>query len=252
MTRMRIERYRSRRQLPRWAWGCGCGLILAGGLAVVVLVALLVLPSLPGIGLQLAGFESAGTTEQVFANRPAPAPQPQIQNAAPAGGVSVSAGSYGSIDVNAVGVQVETGTGGDGNPIAVVSLTEAEVNELCRQRTTLCSAGGNGQIRNARIDLRPGGAIVFADFNVPQLGVWQYAGVVLTLDTERVRFNVAGIDMNGTLYRAPPEGLGVYIDQVESTANDVLRQIALQASGETFRPNAIYADNDRITMYLQR
>jgi hypothetical protein len=82
--------------------------------------------------------------------------------------------------------------------------------------------------------------------------VWQYAGVVLTLDTERVRFNVAGIDMSGTLYRAPPEGLGVYIDQVESTANDVLRQIALQASGETFRPNAIYADNDRITMYLQR
>jgi hypothetical protein len=137
-----------------------------------------------------------------------------------------------------------------GRSTATVSFTEPALMAICLQRTTLCGSG-NSQFRNAQVDLRPGGAVVYADVFIPQVASWQRAGVVLDLDGSRRQLTVAGIDMNGQLYTTSPDGLGVTIAEIERTANDILRQLSLNAGGERYNLAEVRVDDTMLTLILR-
>jgi hypothetical protein len=124
-----------------------------GIIAVIVLI-----PLMPSIAAQLMGFSPLGQTNDVFTSVSS-APPPQLENPMPVPQVSVNLGSYGvyTLDANTDALQVSVA---DNGQAATAHVTEAGIMDMCSQLSDLCQ-GGNPSYQNARIDLRPGGAIVW-------------------------------------------------------------------------------------------
>src|SRR5690606_5310407 len=128
---------------------------------------------------------SRGQTEAVFVEE-APAPTPVLQNATVPEQVTVNLGSYGgeqTVTTDNPAVDIAVGSDETGRQTAVVSFTESGLMDICRQQSDVCS-GADPRFQNARIDLKPGGAIIYADVSVPTgygFDVQQTAGVVLQL-----------------------------------------------------------------------
>lgn len=246
---MQIER-QTRRSSTIPLLGCGC-LTLAIACAGAAVVALLLLPALPGIALQIAGFQNRGSTDAVFDDVVVP-PVPVVQNAVSPAEVTIDLGSYGTetLSPSRYDYVLAVGSSVTGSQLATVSFTESSLMALCMQRTTICGAG-NGQVRGARIDLRPGGAVVYADVLIPQINTWQNLGVVLRLDGSGRQLVVAGIDSGGALYGLPANELGSIVRDVENTANDILRQLALNAGGSRYSLAQVLIDDANLTLILQ-
>lgn len=247
---MRIERA-TRRSSPLPLVGCGCAGILIGGTLVVVLALVVLLPALPGLAVRFAGFTPIGSTSGVFAAAPPP-PEMQVQNPVAPGDAVLNLGSYGTqpLSADARYYSVTTGTSAAGAPVALVTFTENSLMELCHQRTDICS-NTNSQYRNVRLDLRPGGAVVYADLRLPELGIWQAVGVALRLDASGRQFEVAGVDVGGTLYDLPPSGLGEQVAQIAAAGNDLLRQLELIAGGGRYTLSQVYIDDTTLTLLLR-
>jgi len=249
---MRIQRVQPRRDyLP--LIGCGCVGITVGIILVVGVVVLLLIPALPGLALQFSGFQSKGNTEALFQNVP-PAPTVAVQNAIQPEQVTINLGSLGSqpiaIEPNQTQYEVAVGTSDTGAPLATVAFTETGLMDMCYQRADLCG-NSNAQYRNARVDLRPGGAIVYADVYIPDFGIWQPAGVVLRLDNSRRQFQVAGVDVGGVLYDLPPSGLGTQVTDVARVGNDLLNQVSLDASGGRYALSEVIIDDATLTLVMR-
>jgi hypothetical protein len=247
----RIQRPSTRRNyLPFIA--CGCIGIVGGAMLVAGIVLLLLIPAMPGLALQFSGFQSKGSTNTVFQNVP-PAPTVAVQNAAQPQQATINLGSYGSqpiaIEPNQTQYQVVVGTGNTGAPLATVSFTESGLMDMCYQRADLCG-NSNAQYRNPRLDLRPGGAIIYADVYIPNFGIWQPIGVVLRLDNSQRQFQVAGVDVNGTLYDLPSSGLGDQVADVARVGNDMLNQLSLEASGGRYALSQVIIDDTTLTLVM--
>jgi len=223
-------------------------LVIVAIVAAVIFVALL-----PQIGARIVGLEPAGQTERLFIETRAPAaPQvadvlPQARSVANQAQVNFGVSSF-TLDTNAVPVQV--GMSAAGVDTAIVSLTEEELNTLCRQRTTLCTTG-DGQIRGASIDLRTGGAVVYAEFHIPQTGLWQRAGVVVTINEQRNTLTVAGVDIDGTLYTIPEDGIATTLYSLMIEANRLIQETVVTVGGQNYRIREFYADASRLTVILR-
>ena len=233
---------------------CGClGLL---GIAAVVLIVgfVLVLPSLPGIVAQFAGLSPRGETEAVFADA-TPIPTIALQNAIQPTQVTVSLGEYGTETLNTNNTLYEftIGSGAVGEQMAVASFSEQGLLDLCRQRSPICSDNPpDPRFRNPRIDLRPGGAVVYVDVTLPELGGFtQTAGVVLQLDGTRRQFAVAGVDLGGMLYQVPPEQFGTTIEQVQMQGNQLLNQLSVEAGGGRFNLSEVQIDDSTLTLILR-
>jgi hypothetical protein len=245
MAGLRIERY-PRRNNNRLL-GMGCLAMIVVGVLVCGLSVLLLFPALPNIGLQLAGLEAAGDTKSVFPTQP-PMPTIQIQNPVAPSQVVINAGQYGTFNVNPASASIIVGESTTGQSLATATFNESQLLELCRQRTLICGAGDN-RVRNASIDLRPGGAIINGEFYIPPIGIWQRAGVVLRLNG--AQFTVLGVDVNGTLYTVPPGDLSEAVNRIATTGNDLLRVATMNAGGETLNLSEIYADDNILTLILR-
>ncbi len=247
---MRIDRPIPRRRTSTPMFVCGCLALLALGVVVVgVIVVLVVVPLLPGFALQSAGFTPKGNTEQVFANVPV-VPTVEVQNPVTPPQAVINFGSYGSQDLPQTQdytIAVGNTTGG---PVATVSFTEPGLMSLCLQRSDMCS-NTNPQYRNARIDLRPSGAIIYADVFIKDFSLWQPIGVVLQLDSSLKQFVVSGVDVNGALYSVPPTELGDTVTQIATTGNDILRQLSLEASGGQYHLQEVLIDNTTLTLVMR-
>lgn len=253
---MRIQRYSAQRRHNLLA-GCGC----AGGIAVVVgtliATAWVFIPLLPQIALQSSGFEPIGSTDSLFepeAERAPSEPRPVI--AVPATAVPpqlvISAGQFGerALDTSNPAYAVQLGSeAGSDQPLLEARITEQGLLDLCRQYSPYCTPDGD-PARNLTFDLRPGGVIVRGEFRVPEVNIWQAAGVVMQL-TQANRLEVVGVDMNGGLYAAPPNELGALVDEAEVLANQILAQLNVEAAGTTYRLDALYADDDALTLILR-
>jgi hypothetical protein len=248
----RIQRPSARRNyLPFIACGClgiGVGVMLVAGIVV-----LLVIPALPGMALQISGFKTKGNTETVFQNI-APMPTIAVQNGVQPQQAIINLGSLGSqtidIDPNQTQYQVVVGTSNTGAPLATVSFTESGLMDMCYQRADLCG-NSNAQYRNPRIDLRPGGAIIYADVYVPDFGVWQAAGIVLRLDSSQRQLQVAGVDVGGVLYDVPPNGVGQQVSDVARVGNELLNQLSLEASGGRYALSQVMIDDTTLTLVMR-
>ncbi|HEX2906225.1 MAG TPA: hypothetical protein VHO69_05150 [Phototrophicaceae bacterium] len=247
---MRVQRVSRRNNKLLWV-GCGC-LGALGIMAVVTIIGVIVLlPALPGLAAQVAGLQPSGSTANVFA-AVEPTPDVQLQNpvSPPDAVLNVSGADVQPLPAGTNTYTVTTGTNSDGAPVALVTFTESRLMELCYQRTQACS-NTNEQFRNLNLDLRPGGAVVYADVLVPQLGVTQTIGVVLRLDSSRRQFAVAGVDISGTLYTIPPDTLGTQVAQIAQTGNDLLRQLELEAGGGQYALAEVYIDDTTVTLVLR-
>ena len=250
---MHVQRRPSRRGALPYI-GCGCLALLTTCLIVGGIGIVLLLPSLPGFALQAVGFQPQGQTDSVFAEVTQIPPAP-LQNPVVPGQVVIELGAYGSEPRPPTFYDYPLAVGSDptGARVASAAFSEATLMALCRERLSICSPAGNGQIRNTVIDLRPGGAVVYAEVFVPQLATWQNLGAVLRLDASGRRFTFAGVDINGALYAAPPAGMGLdnIGAEIERVGNDVLRQLALNTGDARFELSRAYIDDSTLTLTLE-
>lgn len=246
---MQIQRP-AKRSTNRGVIGCGIGLIGLMGCLIVSGVGLLLFwPVIAGVGLQAVGFAPQGDINTVL-EQAAPAPTVVVQNPVSPPQAVVNLGSYGTQTLDTASTaNVVIGSSESGAPVAVVSYTEAQLMALCVQRSPEC-ANGNDQFRNTRIDLRPGGAVIYADVNLG--GMWQTVGGVLQFDAASRRLDVAGVELGGLVYSAPPSSeITSLISRFETTANDLIQQLSLQAGGAQYRLDTIQFDEAQVMFVLR-
>lgn len=237
-----IQRPPARRQ------GCaaGCILTLAALLALTVIAVLVILPNLtsilPAVGAQIAGLERTGDTADQFENT-APLPAVDLQNAQPVSNVTITTSQLGNLNLDARAFTL--GESATGQTISTATYSESQLNDLCHQRSEICGAG-NGRIRNAQIDLRPGGAVVRGEVLIPQINSWQNVGVVLKTGGTSPRLDITGVDLNGQFYALPEGEIGDAARQIETAANDALQQAVATINGQTLQLSEIYADDQQV------
>jgi hypothetical protein len=246
---MRIERQKRRNNWP--LIGCGCATALTALLAITAAGVLVLIAFLPDITLRLNGFSQIGDTNSLF-EQAAALPPVEVNNPVTPPEVVVDLGAYGSQEIPAATNEytVVTGSSDTGAPLATVSFDEAALMNLCRERSDICR-NENPQYQNVNIDLRPGGAVVYADVTVPNVGITQTAGVVLRLDSTARQFEVAGVDIGGTLYDTPPGDMSALVDDIERTGNDILNQLSLQASGSQYTLSEVRVDDSTLTLIMR-
>ena len=200
----------------------------------------------PSLALLVAGFKPQGSTAQVFSNQ-ANTPPVQLENPVSPSQALVNLGSSGSQELPANNVQ--TGTL-NGSAAAAVTFSESDLMNLCVQRTTFCS-NTNPQYKNVKVDLQPDGGIVYADVNIPELGLTQNIGVALKLNATHRQFDVLGVDVGGTLYGLPTGTLGERVQEIAAKANDLLQVASLDVGGGVYNLSDIHIDANSITFVMQ-
>lgn len=106
------------------------------------------------------------------------------------------------------------------------------------------------RIKNAWLDLRPDGAVIYADLNL-ELG-WKRVGAVFMLDASGRQLTLIGVDIDGRLYSSPPSGpVAELTDQLETQGNRALRELAfLDPAGRlTIQELGIKQDRIQILAY---
>jgi hypothetical protein len=247
---MKIKRMNPRKRLNTLALACGC-LVGIGvmGAGLIAIAAMLIIPALPNIALQSAGFEHVGDTDAVFAEATAQPPPILEAVQSPPETVVIQAGNVGPQTIENVDTyDIQVGTI-NGQSTLQMTFNESDLLALCQQYSEACRANGN-RIRNVRFDLRTGGMVVYGDVLIEQLNVWQNIGVVMRLTSDN-RLAVSGVDVNGQLYAAPPNEIGNTIAEIETIANDVLRQLTVQAGGENFILDSIYMDDSVLVLTMR-
>ncbi|MEO1441593.1 MAG: hypothetical protein AAFV33_14445, partial [Chloroflexota bacterium] len=205
-------------------------------------------------GFEVAGFEAEGRTDDIFTDvQSNPVPQVVQQEQAPAQ-FSVSAGTYGQETIpNNAGASLIVGTDETGQDIATVTSTEGDFVELCRAWSYVCTSQGITEsgytVRNASIDLKPGGGIVYAEVQPEGSALRQRVGLVMQV--EGTRLVVRGVDVNGFLYSSPPAELATLVNEAERVANDVIRQVAVTAQGEQYDLESISINDGSLTVILR-
>lgn len=207
-------------------------------------------------GLENAGFEPEGRTEDIFAEADAAntVPIPQIVDAQAPAQFSISAGNYGQETLpNNAGVTLQVGADESGQQLATVTTTETEIRDLCQQWTTACSSQGFAEdgytVRNVRIDLKNGGVVVSADVIPEGVSLPQRAGVVMQVSGTQL--SVRGVDIGGVTYSTAPPEVQAVVDEAERFANDVVRQLAVNAQGEQYDLESINITEDALTLLLR-
>lgn len=251
MSTMRIVRPRRRRTslLPL---ACGCLAALGVMGAVVVVGGILLLPQIIG---RVTGLTPQGQTAQVFA-QVTPQPTVVLQNPTEPPQVTVDLGQYGQQTLNNNDPQLynfTVGTAPSGQQEAQVTFTEAGLMQLCEQRSTVCGPNSTDpRFSSARIDLQPGGAIVYGDVTLPQTGNIPFpAGIVLRWDQPTMQVVFAGVDFEGALYTSPPQSLADTITTVTRQINNLIQQAAVEADGGRYTISDVIVTDTTLTIVLR-
>jgi hypothetical protein len=228
--------------------------LLPGCALLAVVVVLAIIASVPAaLALRLAGFRSQGSTEGILAERGAAPPTiawwPLGGSADPGatGGDEQGAGGdvwpvTGPETLDAITVdlwflaeprtlpwdpvgdeRLERGQTQAGETAYYIQFDEESAN------TQLIQWFGDAieeqtRLRNPWIDLRPGGAVVYADVDL-EIG-WKRVGAVVMVDASGRQIEVIGVDIDGRLYSTPPDGqIAELAERVEFEANRALREL---------------------------
>lgn len=249
MTTMRVHRP-ARRRSSLLTLTCGCLATFAILFAVVLVAGFLFLPQIIGA---VTGLTPQGDTADFFAQM-TPQPTVVLQNPTPLPQITVDLGQYGQGTLNSSPTLYDftLGTGAGGGQVGTAYFTEAGLMDICYQRSTVCSPSSTDpRIRNARIDLRPGGAVVYMDTTLPQLGsVPLPAGVILRWDSPTHRVVVSGVDIGGQMYSVPPQSVSDLVSSVEQQMNDLVSQFAVQMGGSTYSVSDVSVTDTSLTVIL--
>jgi len=252
MSSLQVQRYKPARRRSATSPIVTCAVVGFGLLLICGLSGLVILPRIGGIAAGVAGLREAGQTESVFANVPTPSPI-TINNGVLETQVLVTVPDYGQsmVDVQPELIQIVSGADDAGLPTAAITVSEHNTVALCAQYTPLCQ-NADPRFQNLSIDLRPGGAIVYADVTVPELGgVSQRVGAIMRVDASGRQMEFEGVDIGGTRYTAPPGTLSNQIAEYEQLANNVLQQVIVQAGGGSYRLSAILINDSSMTLVMR-
>lgn len=251
--RMDVPRRRRSSLLP---FACGC-FATFGVLFVIVIIGGVLL--LPQIISSVTGLTPQGQTSAQF-DQVVVQPTPVLQNLSEPEQVTVDLGAFGQQTLTNNNPQLydfTLGTGAGGEQVFTAGFTEAGLMQICQQRSTICSTNSTDpRFRNARIDLKPGGGIVYIDTTLPELGnVLLPAGVVLRWDAPSRRAVVAGVDIAGNFF-APdsqqmPQALASTVSEIERQMNDLIQQLAVEAGGGRYTLSDVIVDETNLTVVLR-
>jgi hypothetical protein len=252
MNAMRIERHGRRRQYNRKRWGFS---VMLAFMMIMMCTWLYAFGILTPLIFRLVGVDYLGATGDVFADvSPVPTVIVDLTANEPRQ-VTVDMGTLGQETIaNSADVTTLTGETMNGARVAVASFTEDGLIELCSQRSVICRSG-NDLYRNVSVDLRPGGAVIYADVNAGLY--WQRIGVVAQLDSTNTQFYVAGVDVSGMMYdpsTLPFELNDLVTDaisQIEREGNRTLQDLAISAGGERYRLTEVNVDDTILTLILR-
>jgi hypothetical protein len=241
----------------------GCAILAA-------LVVLVVIASVPAaLALRLAGFRSQGTTVDVLEKSGAAAAATIAWPATSAAGQETGAGvlpdASDSPSMDAVTVDLwflaqprtlpldqlsaerwERGETEAGSPAYFIEFDERSANVQLAQWFGETIAQ-QSRLRNPWIDLRPGGAVIYADVNL-EIG-WKRVGAVLMVDGSGRQMQLIGVDIDGRLYSTPPDGqIAELIQRVESEANRALRELTFIDPAGELRIQVISVSEDQIQL----
>lgn len=225
---MQIERYQSRSR--QGFSGCSCGLITIGGGIILAILVILIAPALPSFGLRLAGFQpiEKPITSSI------PEPIPAINSAELASQMILSAGSLGQVTIRqSSAYTMQVGIDTNSNQLAQITTTENGILTICGQYTDLCTATGD-QFRNVSVNLQNNMATVSGEAFIPNLNTWQPLSVIVSISATP-EIVIHGVAVNGTLFAIPDGELGQRLNDIQANANQALRQLTLQASGDIYR-----------------
>jgi hypothetical protein len=257
---MEVQRVKSVRQSGRGGmFSClGCIVVVAGCGLVTALAAVAGLvifrDQLVGVGMQAAGFESEGRTDAIFSESAAamPAIPDFVEPIAPQTFTVGAAGIGQETVTNNQGATLVVGNSAEGQ-VATVTTSERQLLDLCEQWSTLCSEQGITEsgvtVRNASVDLRPGGAILRADIRSDALPTQQRVGLVMQVEGTRVV--VRGVDLNGFLYSSPPPELATLVVQAENEVNNAIQRLTVNALGASYTLDRIAIDEESLTVVLK-
>ena len=139
------------------------------------------------------------------------------------------------------------GQGTDGYGLGVVQFQESDLGGICAALLRGCTSD---QYTIQRVDFRPGGAVIYAQVNVA--GLWQSAGVALTLGADQKSFRAAGVVFNGVMYGIPPSGeIATLVNNLVGNGNTTLRDMRVQANGYSLSLIQMSVDETTLTLVLR-
>ena len=256
----------------KWAF-IGCAVL------AVLLVGTVLVATPAAIALRLAGFRSEGRTGD-FLNERASAVPPTIEwssqpgspptptapadEAAPAAAAPAGSGApsgSGSLDQVVVDIwflsqpttfsasdtsarRLERGRVEEGTLAYYIEFDQAGINTYLNTWFGRYVAQEK-RVRNVSLDLKPGGAVVYAEVNL-EVG-WKRVGAVFMLDGSGRQLMLAGVDMDGRLYSTPPDGqIASLVAQLESESNRALRELTFVDPAGRLTIRQISIDEDRV------
>lgn len=232
----------------------GCLILL------LLLIALVVLGAPAALALRLAGLRAQGSVESYFETQTVPdqptipwdnpAVQPLQPTPTPAGTPDPKAVAAALAEIDPAAPQplealtvdvwflaqpqtfyapeifarrLERGLADDGRTAYYIDFNQEGINTYLSYWFGGAIASG-GRVRNAWIDLRPGGAVIYADVDL-ELG-WQKVGAVFMLDATGRQLILTGVDVGGRFYSIPPAGrVAELASQLESQGNRALADL---------------------------
>lgn len=246
---MKIERYQPRRQgTSPVLLGCGC-LGLGGiGIVITAIVAMTIFPMLPSLVLSNFGLQEIGDTSEIL-NAPVPT-IPALMDVQTVGSVTLNTGSYSqTLSGAGTGYSIVIGdTESEMQRQMQVSFTEAGLLEQCQEISSICSTTGD-RMRNASFDLRAGGLVINAEFEV-SAGIWQSAGLVVQLDSSN-QINIVGVEIAGSVFAPTSTDLGNLVNEAETRGNLFLQQLSANAGIENFNLATVIIDDTTLTLILR-
>ena len=249
---MNVERYRYRQRARTPRLPCGC--IAATGIIMLLTVAVgvfIIMPNFRSITLQLAGSQPSGDVASYIGSPQEVVATPVLTAMRQADDFVISAGSFGSVDVmnesTAGRYPVQIGLENN-STVAMTRFDETSLLELCQTYSDVCTPAG-ANVRNARFDIEPGGAIVTTDVRIPETAIWQTVDIVVQLAGPK-RVDVLGLDVDGVLYNVP-SSLKPSVDEAEGQINNLLNQISINANNDNYTLERIIAEDGALTAILR-
>lgn len=190
---------------------------------------MLIAPALPAIGLRLAGFQPIEPAQ----NESTPEAIPAINAPQTASQITLSAGAYGQRTIpQSSAYTIQTGTSESGAAVAQITISENGIATICAQYTDVCSNNAS-PFRNVSVNLQHNRATLSGEAFITSLNTWQAVSVLVSL-TPANTIQVEGVEVGGTLFAIPEGELGQRIRDLQSTANEAIHQLRVQANGNTY------------------
>lgn len=150
-------------------------------------------------------------------------------------------GQQSVVDVQAAHVQrAEQAQATDGGSAFYAEYTESGANSLVDDLfVQYATADVQQQVRNPRVDLKPGAMVVYAEANL-EIG-WQEVALILTFNETGTQFQIAGIDIAGQRFNNPPAGfLTDLMQTVETQGNQALQNAQIVTPNGPLNIQQIY------------